>query len=175
MTRPIIVTIAVVVVAGVGGAVYLAVQHAHQASQVASSQQTKPNATTPTPQAASSTSSQPSSSSSVSVSTKSTSTVNGQTTVAPTNISLTATDDSATQLSFGVAKGSVVTLTINVSSSGVYHNGLMFKSASPALDSGVIAPGATGTLHFTAANSFVLNPYWADGTPKGYSIAINIS
>lgn len=184
MNRPIIISAVCGALVVAGGVVYFVNRHQHQ-SHVAASHQT----VNPTPsQSSSSKSSTPApapvaspapassgSSGSVSVSTKSTSTVNGQTTVAPTNITFNATDDSASQLSFGVAKGSAVTMTINVSSSGAYHKGLMFKSNSPALNSGVIAPGASGTLHFTAANSFTLQPYWADGTPKGYTIAVNVS
>ncbi len=189
MTRSLVVKLVVVVLVAAGGVTYLISRHEHSVHLAAAernvtkpktsqSTTTPPAAPTPAPAPASSSSGNTAtngSSSSVSVSTKSTSTVNGQTAVAPTNIEFTATDDSATQLTFGVARGSAVTLTIHVSSSGVYHNGLIFKSTSPALNSGVIAPGATGTLYFTAGSSFQLQPYWADGTPKGYSIAINVS
>ncbi len=104
-------------------------------------------------------------------------TVNGKTTttIAPVNVTITSNDSSASQTSIGVSKGAVVTITFKVSADGTYHGGLQFKSSSPNLSTGVIAPGGSATLKFTADHSFSFQPYWADGTPKNYNIAINAS
>ena len=106
----------------------------------------------------------------------STVTVNGQTitTIQPVNVTITTNDSSASQTTIGVSKGAAVTMTFKVSSEGTYHGGLQFKSTNPNLSTGVIKPGGSATLKFTADHSFDFKPYWADGTSKNYMITIKI-
>lgn len=96
------------------------------------------------------------------------------TSMAP-SFTIHANDDSADHEAISVKKGAQVSLTFSVDSAGVYHGGLQFKSDSPAIDSGAIAPGDSKTVTFTAGSSFSFQPYWyASGVKKNYLITVNV-
>lgn len=91
------------------------------------------------------------------------------------SFTITATDDSADHEAISVKKGAKVNLTFKVSTSGVYHGGLQFKSTDPAIDSGPIAPGNSKTVTFTADKSFSFQPYWyASQVKKDYLITVTV-
>jgi hypothetical protein len=91
------------------------------------------------------------------------------------SFTITAKDDSADHEMIAVQKDAKVTLTFKVSSDGVYHGGLQFKSTDPQIDSGPIAPGASKTVTFTATKSFSFQPYWyASGVKKNYLVTVEV-
>jgi uncharacterized protein YxeA len=91
------------------------------------------------------------------------------------SFTITAKDDSADHEMIAVEKDAKVKLTFNVSSEGVYHGGLQFKSTDPQIDSGPIAPGKSKTVTFTATKSFSFQPYWyASGVKKNYLITVEV-
>ena len=91
------------------------------------------------------------------------------------DITITANDTSASPETINVAKGQAVNLTFKVSSDGTYHGGLEFKSSDPALDSGSIAEGNSGSVNFTATKSFKFTPYWyQSNVQKDYFVNVNV-
>ena len=106
-----------------------------------------------------------------------TSAANNETTISSSkSFTVSANDNSADQESITVAKGTKVSLTFKVETSGVYHGGLQFKSTNPQLDSGPIAPGDSKTVTFTADHTFSFQPYWyASGVKKDYLVTVNVN
>jgi hypothetical protein len=94
-------------------------------------------------------------------------------TPAPASKSFTvnASDEKADLTTITVAKGTPVSITFKADAQETYHGGLDFRS--PNLSTGTIAPGASKTVSFTAANSFTFIPYWpSTNIQKPYTISI---
>ncbi|SRR6266568_2609722 len=92
------------------------------------------------------------------------------------SFTINANDSSADHETISVTKGANVSLTFMVDTNGVYHGGLEFKSTSPQIDSGGIAPGSSKTVTFTADHSFTFQPYWyQSGVKKDYLITIAVN
>jgi len=90
-------------------------------------------------------------------------------------VSITADDSNAMPDTINVSRGDKVTVTFNVSSQGVYHGGLTFKSTDPVVQSDPIAPGSSGDVTFTATKSFKFTPYWyQSGVKKDYLVSVNV-
>ncbi|HSH31313.1 MAG TPA: hypothetical protein VK963_01460 [Candidatus Saccharimonadales bacterium] len=111
---------------------------------------------------------------SVSVTSKSTTktTVNGQTktTIAPVDITITASDTGASPTTVTVVKGAEVTLTFKVSPNS---GGLEFRSDDPSLTTGLIRSGQSKTLQFSANQSVKFTPYRPSGDRlEGYAVQI---
>lgn len=89
------------------------------------------------------------------------------------NFSITADDSTATPLEISAAKGAIVEITFNVSSSNVYHGGLDFRSS--VVNSGTVLSGQSKTISFTATQSFSFTPYWpSTNIAKGYTIKVTV-
>ena len=88
---------------------------------------------------------------------------------------ITANDTSASPNTVTVKQGDTVKLTFKVSSAGTYHGGLDFKSTDPAVDSGSIDEGSSGTVTFAATKSFKFTPYWyKSDIQKDYFVNVNV-
>lgn len=84
-----------------------------------------------------------------------------------------ANDGGADLKNVTVPKGTPVTITFNVSSTGTYYGGLDFRSS--VVNTGTIAPGSSKAITFTAQSSFSFTPYWpASNIAKPYQIVVTI-
>jgi cytoskeletal protein RodZ len=91
------------------------------------------------------------------------------------SFTITANDTSASPDTITAKKGDTVKVTFKVSSAGTYHGGLEFKSTDPAVDSGSIAEGSSGTVTFTANKSFRFTPYWYESSvQKDYYVNVDV-
>lgn len=70
-----------------------------------------------------------------------------------------------------VNNGSQVQITFQVDQDTTSHGGLEFRS--PMVSTGVIKPGTSKTVKFTASKSFSFTPYWPDtNEPNDYTIDV---
>ena len=82
-------------------------------------------------------------------------------------------DTAAGMYSVDVRIGTRVTLTLNVVNINVLHGGLDFRSQP--VSTGIILPGQSRTVEFTADASLTFTPYYADSnTPAPYTIKFNV-
>lgn len=96
---------------------------------------------------------------------------NPPSTPTPQSFTVNANDTSASVETITVPSGTSVTITFGVDGSKSSHGGLDFRSS--VINTGIIAPGGTKTITFTAAKSFSLIPYWANtNTIAPYKIDI---
>lgn len=92
----------------------------------------------------------------------------GERTPATVLLSVTANDaDWRSASPLRARKGDKVKLTFNVAKDGVYYGGLQFKGSK--FDTGAIHPGASGTVEFTADESFEFTAFWPQSSIKKWS------
>ncbi|HTL39754.1 MAG TPA: hypothetical protein VL306_02995 [Methylomirabilota bacterium] len=90
------------------------------------------------------------------------------------SFSVTADDNGATPLEITIPQGTIVDLTFVVSAQNVNFGGLEFKSS--VANTGVIQPGASKTVAFTANDSFVFTPYTSSSTiARPYTVKVTVT
>ncbi len=88
-------------------------------------------------------------------------------------VTIDVDDIAAGMYSVDVRIGTRVTLTLNVVNINVLHGGLDFRSQP--VSTGIILPGQSRTVEFTADASLTFTPYYADSnTPAPYTIKFNV-
>ncbi len=93
----------------------------------------------------------------------------------PTVQSFTVIADDSTEAPpvIVVTKGTIVDLTFNVSPSNTNHGGLDFRSLDTS--TGMILPGISKTIAFTATQSFQFIPYWPGSViDNNYVIQVSV-
>lgn len=97
-----------------------------------------------------------------------------QTTNGETNVSLSVDDNTSSQTTISVSRGTKVNITFNVAD-GTDDGGLQFKSDDGSVDSGRIKPGESKTVSFTAEKSITIKPYAPySQIKKNYTVKVNV-